>query len=276
MTINSRIDLLPAWLQRRLPVIALILALAVIGVFVLVPPWNVLVKTRLIGYAVCHQLPARSFHIDGEQLPLCARCSGTFVGALLGFGILALRRRWRAAALPPTPVLVVLLLFVMAVAVDGLNSYLTFFPGLPHLYEPRNWLRLTTGALNGIALSAIVFPVLNYSLWRDAVSTPSVRDFRELGAMIVAAGVLVGVILLEPPPLLYPLAIASGWGVLTLLTALNTTLLLMLTREASATRWRQAALPLTVGLALAFIEIAAIDIMRYVVTRGAGFPLVGV
>jgi uncharacterized membrane protein len=275
MTISTHKNLLPAWLERRLPAVALILALVVIGVFLFVPPWDLLVKTRLIGYAVCHQLPGRSFHIAGEQLPLCARCSGTFVGALLGFTMLTLRRRWRAAALPPARVLVVLLVFVMALAVDGLNSYLTFFPGVPHLYEPRNWLRLTTGALNGVALSAIVFPVLNYSLWRDAVSTPSVRNFRELGAMIAGAGILVGIILLEPPPLLYPLAIASGLGVLALLTALNTTLLLMLTREATATHWRQAALPLVVGLALGLLEIAAIDIVRFVVTRGAGFPVGG-
>lgn len=275
MTISIHNDLLPAWLQRRLPTIAFILALAVIGVFLFMPPWNLLVKTRLIGYAVCHQLPERSFHIAGEQLPLCARCSGTFVGALLGFVMLTLRKRWRAAALPPMPVLVVLVVFMLALAVDGLNSYLTFFPGFPHLYEPRNWLRLTTGALNGMALSAIVYPVLNYSLWRDASSTPSVRNFRELGVMVAGAGILVGVVLLEPPPLLYPLAIASGLGVLALLTVLNTTLLLMLGREATATNWRQAALPLVVGLAVAFIEIAAIDIVRYVVTRGAGFPAGG-
>lgn len=264
------------WLQRRLPAVALILALAVIGVFLFVPPWSVLVKTRLIGYAVCHQLPDRSFHVAGEQLPLCARCSGTFVGALIGFALLTLRGRRLAAALPPVRVLVVLVCFIAALAVDGLNSYLTFFPGVPHLYEPRNWLRLTTGALNGVALSAIVYPVLNYSLWRDAASAPSLRNLKELGLMIAAAGMLVGVILLEPPPLLYPLAIASGLGVLALLTALNTTLLLMLvSREATAVTWRQAALPLVVGLAIAFMEIGLIDVLRYVVTRGAGFPLLG-
>ena len=29
-----------------------------------------------IGYAVCHQIDLRSFHIGDRPLPLCARCSG--------------------------------------------------------------------------------------------------------------------------------------------------------------------------------------------------------
>jgi hypothetical protein len=103
-----------------------------------------------------------------------------------------------------------------------------------------------------------------------------VRGFKELVLLIGAGAVLIGVLLLEPPPLLYPLAIASGLGVLAMLTALNTTLLLvLLSREASATGWRQAALPLVVGLAVSFVEIGAIDVVRYLITRGTGFPLLG-
>ena len=31
----------------------------------------------------CHQLPERSFHINGIQFPLCARCTGIFFGFVL-------------------------------------------------------------------------------------------------------------------------------------------------------------------------------------------------
>ncbi len=257
------------WLRRVAP----IFALAAIGVFLLTPPWNILVKTRLIGYAVCHQLPDRSFHAAGEQLPLCARCSGTFLGALVGFAMLTLRGRRRAASLPPTAVSVVLVCCIAALAVDGINSYLSFFPRLPHLYQPQNWLRLTTGMLNGIALSCIVLPVLNYSLWSDAVDAPSVRDFWELGMLVAVGAVVAAMVLLELPPLLYPLAVLSGAGVLALLTALNTTLLLtLINHRPDATRWRQAWLPLLVGLAASFVEIGVIDVVRYFITRGLGFP----
>jgi uncharacterized membrane protein len=35
----------------------------------------------LVGAFICHQLPERSFHLDGYQLPVCARCLGIYAGA---------------------------------------------------------------------------------------------------------------------------------------------------------------------------------------------------
>ncbi|MGC8877899.1 MAG: DUF2085 domain-containing protein [Anaerolineae bacterium] len=262
------------WVRDYLHRVVWLIPLVVIGAFLLLSPGDVLTKTRLIGYAVCHQLPERSFHLAGEQLPLCARCSGTFLGALAGFILLTLWGRHRAIGLPPAPIAVVLVVFIFALGIDGLNSYLTFFPGLPHLYQPHNWLRLTTGTFSGLALSSIIYPVLNYSLWRDVVDAPSIKDFKELG-LLVATGIgVVIVVLLEPAPLLFPLAILSTLGVLTMLTALNTVLLLMLfNRYGRAAKWQQIVLPLLVGLSISLVEIGAIDILRYLVTRGAGLPL---
>jgi uncharacterized membrane protein len=34
-----------------------------------------------VGSMVCHQRPERSFHVWGAQLPVCARCTGIYVGA---------------------------------------------------------------------------------------------------------------------------------------------------------------------------------------------------
>lgn len=36
------------------------------------------------GSLVCHQLPERSFHVAGVQLPVCARCTGLYIGAVAG------------------------------------------------------------------------------------------------------------------------------------------------------------------------------------------------
>jgi uncharacterized membrane protein len=38
----------------------------------------------LIGSLVCHQLPDRSFHLGGIQLPVCARCLGIYAGSAVG------------------------------------------------------------------------------------------------------------------------------------------------------------------------------------------------
>jgi uncharacterized membrane protein len=251
----------------------LVVSLLVIGTFLLVPPWTVLGKTRLVGYAICHQIPERSFHIDGHQLPLCARCTGIYLGALAGFTLMMVWGRRRAAGLPPVAITLVFILFIAALGLDGINSYLSFFPDMPYLYEPKNWLRLTTGTLEGLALSAFVFPILNYTLWRDAVDIPSVRNFKELGLMVAAGGVAIVLVLLELPVLLYPLAILSTLGVLLMLGSINTMIVLALARrEGSAQTWQQAVLPATMGLAFAFLQIGGMDAVRVVVTRAFGLP----
>ena len=33
-----------------------------------------------VGSFICHQLPERSFHLAGFQLPVCARCLGIYIG----------------------------------------------------------------------------------------------------------------------------------------------------------------------------------------------------
>jgi hypothetical protein len=195
------------------------------------------------------------------------------MGALTGFTLMTLWGRRRAASLPSVPITLTLVGFIIILGIDGVNSYLTFFPNMPHLYEPQNWLRLTTGTLEGIALSAFVFPILNYSLWRDTLDSPALKNFKELGLMVVAGGVIILLTWLELPPLLYPLAILSTLGVLVMLGAINTVIVLALTRrEGMARTWQQAVLPVTMGLALAFLEIGGIDTARAIVTRTFGLP----
>ena len=48
------------------------------------------------GSIVCHQLPDRSFHLWGVQMPVCARCTGIYVGgavaAIVVYVVSAFRR----------------------------------------------------------------------------------------------------------------------------------------------------------------------------------------
>jgi uncharacterized membrane protein len=46
-----------------------------------VPVYAVSAAVYEIGSLVCHQLPQRSFYFWGAQLPVCARCTGIYVGA---------------------------------------------------------------------------------------------------------------------------------------------------------------------------------------------------
>lgn len=54
-----------------------------------------------VGGVICHQLPERSWHFGGVQLPVCARCLGIYAGAAAAAsihaiaGFVASSARWR-------------------------------------------------------------------------------------------------------------------------------------------------------------------------------------
>lgn len=251
--------------RRRLIVTLAVLtaALIAIALFVESPPLSALGKADLVGFGICHRIPERSFFLDGRQMPLCARCTGTFLGAMLGVAAFIVRRRGRASSLPPAGVLLVLLAFMGLWAADGLNSYLGFFSESLQVYEPRNWLRLATGTLNGLALSAFVLPVLVFTLWRDADPQPVIKNTWELLAVLPLAGLLIWVVQAEIDWLLYPLALLSSGGVLVLLTSVNAMLAAVALRlEGRAQTVWQALVPLTTGLALALVEITLLGLFR--------------
>jgi len=52
----------------------------------------------LIGSVVCHQRPARSFHLAATSLPVCARCTGIYLGAALVAVVLIATRRLSAGS----------------------------------------------------------------------------------------------------------------------------------------------------------------------------------
>ncbi|MBN1135870.1 MAG: DUF2085 domain-containing protein [Anaerolineae bacterium] len=245
----------------------LILSTAIIALFVESPPHSVLGKADLVGFAVCHRIPERSFILDGQQLPLCARCTGTFLGAMLGLAVMLALGRYRASSLPPIPVIGLLLIFMGLWAFDGLNSYLGLFPGAPQLYQPQNWLRLATGLLEGLVLIILVFPILNFSLWRAPKHEPVIRNLAEMLAILPLVGLLILVIQAQVDLLLYPLAIASSLGVIILLTLINTILVVVvLRREGAAQSWRQLVVPFSAGLALAMLQIVALGLLRAYLT----------
>lgn len=244
------------------------LSLLVILAFALSPTSFALGKFDSVAYAVCHRIPERTFFFGGRQLPLCARCSGTFLGVLLTMLTLTLVGRSRASRLPPPRVLVVLVGFVLCWALDGLNSYLTLYPGAPHLYEPQNWLRLTTGMLNGLALGTVVLAVLNFSLWHAPRPQPAVRGLGELAGLVGLAALLTGLVLTRDERLLYPLALAGTLGVVAMLTSVNTVIVLIAARrENTVHRWRDAAWPLLVALALSLTIIMGVGAGRAALTE---------
>lgn len=135
-------------LKQRLPwhqIILMIALICLIG-WISLTPEGLMGKADAVGYAVCHRIDARSFHLGDRQIPVCARCTGQYLGAMLGLIYLGIYKP-RHTGRPPWAIIGILIFFAAAYALDGGNSYLHLIPGLSrfYLYEPSNQLRLFTG-----------------------------------------------------------------------------------------------------------------------------------
>jgi uncharacterized membrane protein len=118
-------------------IIALSILLAVlVAIWLWVTPSGWWEKIRLLGYAVCHQIEERSFFYHDLQSPLCARCTVMYLGGLLTIVYQAFQGR--KGKFPPTWVSVILGLFLIWFGIDGLNSFLHFFPSFNTSYQPSN------------------------------------------------------------------------------------------------------------------------------------------
>ena len=94
-----------------------------------------------IGDVECHQLANRSYFINGNQMPFCARDLGIFVGLAAGFGLVSFY--------PFRPNPFYLLLGLVPMGIDGGLQLVTE-------YESTNPLRLATGFIAGVAASLLL------------------------------------------------------------------------------------------------------------------------
>jgi len=243
-------------------------------------PEGALGKLDAVGYAVCHRIDARSFHVHDRQLPLCARCTGEFyaAGAALIFQLFVSGRQ---SKLPSRGILAVFVLFFLAFGIDGSNSYLYLLKQtshgaldkIPNLYTPNNILRLFTGSGMGIVLAGVLYPVVNQTLWRELDSRPAL-EWKSLGILV---GLIIGInslILTDSPIVLYPVAYLSALGTLSLLVIVFSILWIMIMRQDNTFESpRQLWLPLLAGFTLAILMILGIDLFRLQLTgTWNGFP----
>jgi uncharacterized membrane protein len=256
-------------------------ALFTLAAFLFITPVGLLGKADGIGYAICHRIDERSFHLFGRQLPLCARCTGEFNAAALTLLFLGVVSR-KQSRMPARDILVVLAIFFSAFAIDGSNSYLYllkqtypgFLPQIPNLYVPNNTLRLITGSGMGVAMASLLYPVVNQTLWHEQDDRP-VIDWRKFGSLLGLIALVDLGINSEAAFVLYPVAILSVLGVLALLgTVFSMVWVMIMRQENSLLFTSQLWMPGLAGVTLALIMIMVIDLLRLRLTgTWGGFPL---
>src|SRR5215813_10014290 len=115
---------------------------------------------------LCHQLPERSYFIDGHKFAVCARCTGIYAGFAFTLLLYPLVRSLRSTATPPRSLLI---LAILPLAID---FSLTFFG----FWENTHTSRLLTGALLGSVSVFYVMPgIADLSLRALTTRTPGLR-----------------------------------------------------------------------------------------------------
>ncbi len=215
---------------------------------------------RRIGYAVCHQLPSHSYAAWGMTLPLCARCTGQYLGALVMLASTLWLGGRTIQRFPTRSGLVLLGILVLAWVVDGFNSYLEFL-GLPHLYAPRNLLRLITGMGEGVALMAMFWPIFSQATW----ATQGRRRVcaRHLLLTLGIAWALALFIHFGDARIRYTLGLVSTFGVPIIMSMLFSVFLRLLSgRVGKSTSGWELALFLAGGLVITLAAIVGVGTLR--------------
>jgi len=251
----------------------IVLTVVLFTVWLRFTPPGVLGKADAIGYAVCHRIDDRSFFLGERQTPMCARCSGMFLGMLVGLVYQA--RLGKRSWLPPLKISIPMSAFLITFGVDGLNSMVQFFPTIPALYQPSNWLRLATGTGLGILVAVILMPVFHQAMWVNPEERPALESWSQAGGLLGIAALAGLAMYTQNPFFLYPLAVLSSLTVLLVLTLCYGLLgIVVFRRENTYQRWRNTWIPLAGGFITALVQIGLINLIRFQLTgTWAGFSL---
>jgi uncharacterized membrane protein len=96
---------------------------------------------EVLSWIPCHRRPERSFFYKGQPLPLCARCTGLYPSALLGFLFFLVHpiRNKRTMGV----------LLIAPMYIDGITQY-------NKLRTSNNFLRFFTGVMAGLGFSMVI------------------------------------------------------------------------------------------------------------------------
>ncbi|MEM1557518.1 MAG: DUF2085 domain-containing protein [Thermoproteota archaeon] len=121
---------------------------------------------NFIGSLVCHQRPDRTLWIGGNYLPVCARCTGAYLGFLSGYVLIPFLSNKKAKG-PPN--LYLSLILTLPLWIDSVGQVFGF-------WSSTNDARLITGLLFGVSLAPLLIYVL--SLFSFSNSIPVLKRIK--------------------------------------------------------------------------------------------------
>lgn len=250
-----------------------IVTVSIFFVWYLLTPDGILGKADAIGYAICHRIDTRSFHIGLRQFSLCIRCTGQYLGAIISLAYMGLFSRNRTG-IPSKRVIAMMVPLVLIYIVDGVNSFFTLTPlmkyilGIQYLYAPSNTLRLFTGTGMGLVIGILLYPAFIGSISINPDPQPSIGGLKSFWIIVGSCFIADLLILTGSKFILYPASLISSAGVIVMLTMAYTIVWIKIFHwENMFSKLHQIVLPVCCGFSTALLQIAFFDFFRYIITR---------
>lgn len=181
--------------------------------------WEIMHK---IGFAICHQLPERSFFVHDHQMPLCSRCTGIYLGIFITILFYFFTRfiKNKKPSLPPNIAIGAISIFFICLVV--FNAISPIF----NIYTD-NILRFITGILFGISLPLFLLPAINYSP-KSSHDRQRVVSKKEYGFLILLTTAIIFLATLKSEAIFYIFSYLSVVGLLLFIMLINTAIITLL------------------------------------------------
>lgn len=105
--------------------------------------------TKNIKFVFCHRRPDRTLKFKGKYFPVCARCTGIYVGALFILLLHYFNLSVGLTYVKGKDLLFLLIILMLPTVIDGTTQLLKW-------RESRNWIRVMTGLFFGIGYGLVL------------------------------------------------------------------------------------------------------------------------
>lgn len=218
-------------------------------------------KIFAVGSSLCHQIPSHGFTANGVQFPVCARCTGLYLGSFIGliYGFSSGKK----AGMPKRGYAIFLILLFIFWGGDGVNSLISDFLKRPLFYETTNTTRLVTGFGMGLLMPTALVTLFNVTIWKKSENTAVLRHPAQIAGYVLLCSIASYLMLSNIRFLFNLTATIVISTALTIITLLYTIFWVILFRkENQFTIWSELWLFLLSGFATAILQIILLNTMR--------------
>lgn len=127
---------------------------------------------------ICHQLPDKTFSLNGLLMPLCSRCTGIYTGFLIALIFLLILGGKKKDKFPSLGISLISVIFILLMPSQVVGSQVIS-------WLDNNHFRFLTGLLFGSSINIFLFPIFSYSLFERSIDKQAIKNWKEYFLLIV-------------------------------------------------------------------------------------------